>query len=162
MFVGLSLGLFLSDSPISFILYGLLGLAGGWFPDLDLHHRHRKLLHNVFALSGLTLIVYGILLYFTAYGVLEGKLAMRGSLSFAGGYLLHLLFDSLTKRGIFIFYPLSENFKIRIPLFTSRSIWGNGLAIGFGLLLIYVWADRNGYLPVLLEKLTSSLYPLFS
>ncbi len=154
MFVGLTIGLYLSNNLSEAFIAGLFGIIGAWIPDLDLRFKHRKFLHNIFALSGFTLIVYAFLAYLAVNSVLSSRIVLLGTYAFLGGYGLHLLFDSLTKRGVFILYPLSEKFRIRIPLFRSRSIWGNGFAIGFGLLIIYFWINKLGYTEFF-EKLTS-------
>ncbi len=156
MFVGLAFGLYLSNSLPEAFIAGLLGIVGAWIPDLDLRFKHRKFLHNLFAITGFTLIIYGLLEYFSINNILPPKVVVTSTYAFFSGYGLHLLFDSLTKRGVFILYPLSEKFRIRIPLFKSRSIWGNGFAIGFGLLIIYFWINKLGYIEFI-EKLTSYL-----
>ncbi len=138
MFVGGCFGLLLGVDLYSSLMSSLMGVIGGFVPDIDLRFKHRKALHNIFSLIALTMIVYGILLYVTKYTYLDPANAYRFSLAFASGMMLHILFDSTTKMGVYILFPFS-NKRLRIPIFRSNSVWANGFEISVGLFFLYLW-----------------------
>jgi len=97
------------DFDFSFIL--LTGFAA-FLPDIDwrmqyswhMGNVHRKLLHNVWVLIGLSIIVY--LLFNDLFLVL----------GVAVGFVSHLIADSFTVTGVYWLYPLgkeSEKFHLR-------------------------------------------------
>ena len=73
------------DSPTSKI--------GKRFKFLNYLFTHRGFFHSLFAL-----LIFTILLYFVNF---------LFAIAFFSGYFLHLLLDSFTKQGIFLFYPFS-------------------------------------------------------
>lgn len=151
IFVGFSFGLLVSGSDSSTIFYGIAGALGGWLPDIDLMYKHRKSLHNIFILSIIsTMLFYGLYHYASIIPFVEPR---RLVLSFTGGWFLHLLFDSLTKRGVYIFWPLS-NARLRIPIFRSDSFLGNFIAVLFGLFLLFIWFKENGIV-ILIDRIIS-------
>ncbi len=144
VFVGLTWGLLVGGSdPLVFIPSSIMGGLGGYFPDFDLRFRHRKLLHNIFVMILTSLIVYVSIRYVVIeyYGVIGEGVILRITLGFLGGYLLHLLLDSLTKMGVYILYPLSR-WRLRIPLFRSNSLWANGLGFMIGGIMFYLWVKE--------------------
>lgn len=144
MFIGGCFGLLLGEDLYSSLISSLMGAIGGYVPDIDYDCRkikHRKTLHNVFSLVALTMIVYGALLYIARYTFLDPIDAYRFSLAFGSGMALHILFDSTTKKGVWILYPFS-NKRLRIPIFKSSSVWANGFGISMGLFFLYLWIRR--------------------
>jgi len=148
IFVGFSFGLLVAGSNPSAIFYGIAGALGGWFPDIDLIYKHRKLFHNIFLLSIISTLIFFTLCYYVNIPYVEPR---RLTLSFTGGWVFHLLFDSFTKRGVYILWPLSKA-RLRIPIFRSDSILGNFIAVLFGLFLLYMWFKENGLI-VLIDKI---------
>ncbi len=73
------------DSPTSKI--------GKRFKFLNYLFAHRGFFHSLFAL-----LIFTIILYFVNYLL---------AIAFFSGYFLHLLLDSFTKQGIYLFYPFS-------------------------------------------------------
>jgi len=138
MFVGGCFGLLLGVDLYSSLVSSLMGVIGGFVPDIDLRFKHRKTLHNIFSLIALTMIVYSALLYAAKYAYLDPVNAYRFSLAFASGMALHILLDSTTKRGVYILFPFS-NRRLRIPIFKSNSVWANGFGISIGLFFLYLW-----------------------
>ena len=66
---------------------------GRRFKFLNLLFTHRGFFHSLFAL-----LIFTILLYFVNFML---------AIAFFSGYFLHLLLDSFTKQGIYLFYPFS-------------------------------------------------------
>ena len=89
------------DSPTSKI--------GKRFKFLNLLFSHRGFFHSLFAL-----LIFSVLLYFVNYLL---------ALAFFSGYFLHLLLDSFTKQGIYLFYPFSTK-KSKGPIIVG-SIFEN-------------------------------------
>ncbi len=95
--------LFLNINPVFIIIFVIAALL----PDIDNPFSkigkkvkiinylfvHRGFFHSLFAL-----LIFTILLYFFNIFI---------ATAFFSGYFLHLLLDSFTKQGIFLFYPLS-------------------------------------------------------
>jgi len=95
--------LFLNINPVFIIVFVIAALL----PDIDSPFSkigkkvkivnylfaHRGFFHSLFAL-----LIFTILLYFFDVFI---------ATAFFSGYFLHLLLDSFTKQGIFLFYPLS-------------------------------------------------------
>ncbi|ALU12605.1 hypothetical protein EYM_05635 [Ignicoccus islandicus DSM 13165] len=101
--LGFSLSVFLlGPSPsvtLTSVIYSKL-------PDFDLKLRHRKSLHNVFAMLILTSVAF--------------LMGPDAGLSALVAYSSHLLGDSLTVYGIYPFYPFS-NKRFRLAKFKSSS-----------------------------------------
>lgn len=95
---------------------------------------HRGLTHTIYGVAGWT-----ALLYFTTSNYSH-------TLWIAGGfsYLLHLLADSLTKRGIRPIPPF--HFRLRVNLMSTGTRWGSMVEGGFVLftfILVYVVFFHN-------------------
>ncbi|MCS4542103.1 MAG: metal-dependent hydrolase [Euryarchaeota archaeon] len=72
--------------------FALVAALGAYLPDL-VYFRHRKYLHNVWVLIGLSLLV----LYFSDEFV---------AIIFGLSYFLHLLLDAVTRVGVDLFWPI--------------------------------------------------------
>ncbi len=90
------------------------------FPDYDIAYKHRKLLHNVFALGIVTILTSFISTYFALAAMIS--------------YLSHLLGDMMTVRGVALFYPFSNRY-FRIARFRSDSLALNLGAVLFSILI---------------------------
>jgi len=66
---------------------------GKRFKFLNYLFAHRGFFHSLFAL-----LIFTILLYFVNFLL---------AIAFFSGYFLHLLLDSFTRQGIYLFYPFS-------------------------------------------------------
>ncbi len=144
VFIGFSLGLYLGTDLMNSIIYAFIGALGGYVPDIDLRFKHRKTLHNIFSLLISCILIYLVLKLFLNQYFLSDLINARFIiLSFDGGWLLHILLDSLTVRGVYIFYPLS-NIRLRIPLFKSDSTIGNTLSLFLGFIFVYGWMVKTG------------------
>ncbi len=143
--IGFGYGLLLGNDPVSSILYGLISSFSSYVPDTDLGYKHRKTLHNIFVLTMLSLLLYTSLIFLSRnYHLLSNNIILRIVLAFSGGWLLHLVVDSFTKRGVYWFYPLS-NVRIRIPLFRSNSLVGNVFFIMLSFIMYYYWINKMGF-----------------
>ena len=120
MALGFSLSVsLLGPSPsvaISSIFYSKL-------PDFDLKLGHRKLLHNVFAMFLLSLPAF-------IFGYKSGMAALIA-------YSSHLLGDSLTKYGVYLFYPISKK-RFRLAKFKSSSPLLNAGAVAVSAVLLLI------------------------
>lgn len=85
---------------------------GSVLPDLDLSFKHRKTLHNVFALALLALLVYTVVPRWLCPGTCV--------IGFITGWGSHILLDALTKKGVGFFYPISS-YHFRVGLCRSDS-----------------------------------------
>ena len=95
--------LFFKLNPLFIIIFILASLLpdidhpsskiGKRFRFLNIIFAHRCFFHSLFAL-----LIFTILLYFVNF---------LFAIAFFSGYFLHLLLDSFTKQGIFLFYPFS-------------------------------------------------------
>lgn len=92
-------------------------------PDYDVRYKHRKSLHNVFAMLILSL----------PWIVFSPDLFLAASLS----YFTHLLADMMTVRGVALFYPFSSKYY-RIAKFRSSSLKLNLGTIALSAILIYL------------------------
>lgn len=149
-YIGMALGFLIAGSNYYVLPYtASFGWLGGWFPDLDLRHKHRKGLHNFIATIVFTSFVYvGSYALYKEFMLLAEEVPLYISLAFVGGYILHLFFDSLTPRGVYILYPLS-NKKLRIASFKSNGLFINGLGFLIASMIIAYW---------LIKYMGSSLY----
>jgi len=123
---------FFSKSGVGILPLALVSAAGALIPDADLVAKHRSLMHNVFSLLLFSLTVNTASLAL-GYGAGESlTLASAGAFSYA----THLLLDSLTVRGVNLFWPLASRwYGARSSRFDSRlanaffSLAGIALAI---------------------------------
>jgi len=157
-YMGLALGFLIASSNYYILPYTILsGWLGGWFPDLDLKYRHRKGLHNLIAAMVFTSFIY-IASYalYSKFLLLTRDSPLYISLAFIGGYILHLFFDSLTPRGIYVLYPLSKK-CLRIASFRSDGLFINALGFLIASTIIAIWLIKytgfNIYLKILLQSL---------
>lgn len=89
---------------------------------------HRGLTHSVYGIAGWTLIIY------LATQHIDSALWIAGGLS----YLLHLLADAMTNRGIKPLPPF--NFRLRLNLMSTGTVKGSLVESGFiGLTAVLVW-----------------------
>ncbi len=155
VFIGASLGLASSiDTPLLTLYLIVLGWLGGYVPDLDLRHGHRKFLHNIWVL-GATIAVGSIIigLIYRKYPLTpysEEVFLLKTMIVFGGSWLLHILCDSLTIKGVYILYPIS-NHRFRVASFKSNGIAVNIIGILIGALFILYWINEvlgNNILPL--------------
>ncbi len=112
--LGVSATLFLSKTVFNvntwlIPLQALIAVTASTFPDIDVWLRHRRTLHNLFALILSTITVYLLLSF----------LGLPWTLIHAWitGYGLHIAADLLTAGGVALLYPLSKR-SLRL---TSRT-----------------------------------------
>jgi len=157
-YIGIALGFIIASNNYYILPYTIIsGWLGGWFPDLDLKYKHRKGLHNLIATMVFTSFIYiASYVLYSKFMLLNMEAPLYISLAFAGGYLLHLLFDSLTPRGIYVLYPLS-NKQLRIANFRSNGVFINALGFLIATTIIALWLIKytglNSYLKILIQGL---------
>ena len=108
----------------------------GTFVALAPFTTHRSWTHTIWATALWTYIGY----------LAEQHLGWQGVAVFAGGgYLSHIVADTLTKAGVRWFLPLSD-FSFKIPLISTGSTAGNALevaiCVGYGLLVLGLVVGR--------------------
>ncbi len=106
----------------------LIAIVYSKLPDLDLNAKHRKTLHNLFAMFLLSSLAF-------ALGYKSGLAALIS-------YGSHLLGDSLNKYGIYPLYPISDK-RFRLAKFKSSSTLLNLGAVAFSASLLFL---RFGWL----------------
>ncbi|ADI32187.1 metal-dependent hydrolase [Staphylothermus hellenicus] len=155
--IGFGFGLLLSRDLSLSLLYGFMGGLGGYIPDFDLAFKHRKTLHNIIVPLIIFLLSYVALLYLHVrfYSWIQFGIIKNIVIAFLGGWILHILVDSFTKRGVYILYPLS-NYRLRIPIFRSSGLVGNILFIMLAFIMYYFWLKNTG-----LENVIDYLYEYF-
>lgn len=157
-YMGIALGFLIASNNYYILPYTILfGWLGGWFPDLDLKYKHRKGLHNLIATMVFTSFIYvASYILYSEFVLLTKEAPLYISLAFTGGYILHLFFDSLTPRGIYILYPLS-NKRLRIASFRSDGLFINALGFLIASTIIAFWLIKytgfNFYLKILIQSL---------
>ena len=100
---------------------------GRRFKFLNYLFSHRGFFHSLFAL-----LIFTILLYFINYLL---------AIAFFSGYFLHLLLDSFTRQGIFLFYPFStkkSKGRIKVGSFLETIVFFIVLFLIIVLLIFYV------------------------
>jgi membrane-bound metal-dependent hydrolase YbcI (DUF457 family) len=112
---------------------------GAIYPDFDfiwwLRKWHRKLFHNIFAV---TLPASIIILIFTVYNRSYHGLLVAGAFSL--GCFVHILSDSITPTGTYVLWPLAKKFKLGIPLITTGSKAETlMMLLASGLFILYVY-----------------------
>jgi len=88
---------------------------------------HRGFFHSLFAL-----LIFSVILSFIDYLL---------ALAFFSGYFLHLLLDSFTRQGIFLFYPFStkkSKGRIRVGSFLETIVFFIVLFLIIVLLIFYL------------------------
>lgn len=148
LFIGASIGLLYCNAPELCIFYVWASATGAYLPDFDLHYRHRKLLHNIFAVFLFTFIFWMVLKEINLGIIPDKNIVWK---SFALGYLSHLLLDILTPRGVFILYPLI-NKPLSAGIFKSNSFLANALFI-LASIAIILWRTYE----LIGEKLFSTI-----
>ena len=103
--LGVSATLFLSKIVFNasiglMLLQALVAAMASIFPDLDVRLRHRRTLHNLFALTASSILVYLFLVFLDLPWTLV--------LAWIIGYGLHIAADLLTAGGVALFYPVSK------------------------------------------------------
>ena len=111
----------------------------GTFIALAPFTSHRSWTHTIWATALWTYIGY----------LAEQHLGWHGVALFAGGgYVSHLVADSLTKAGVRWFLPLS-GFSFKVPLISTGSRSGNvlevGICVGYALLVLGLVVGRMGF-----------------
>lgn len=94
-------------TPMGVLPVILVG-ASSLIPDLDLRKSHRRLLHNIFAPTVISLLAYILLEDVTTHNYVVSKAIFIGWVS-------HIFLDSLTLKGVGIFYPfLKKHYGLRL------------------------------------------------
>lgn len=113
-----------------FVFYTIVAMFSSIIPDMDLKYMHRKLLHNLFAPVLLAISVYYLLSWL-------GINACHLALSLILGWLSHVLLDTITIKGVYLFYPLVDT-KIALKICRSDSLPCNlFLSIASLIVIIY-------------------------
>lgn len=151
VYVGLVTGLLVGGSGFEAFLCGVSGAIGGYLPDLDLSLAHRKTLHNFVVPGAATLLV------FIGVEALEPGSTFKTLLhhvwaSMIIGWVLHVLADSLTSRGVYPFYPLSS-FRLRLLKLRSNSLTVNLVLLFLSSLALALWFERRGFIYEWIESL---------
>jgi len=101
---GIGSALFLLTPSIEKMVFAIFFSAlGSVFPDMDIRFRHRVFLHNVFALTIATAVLFFILKFF----INIGEYVEVSILSFTIGFFTHILLDTLTKTGVAFLWPFT-------------------------------------------------------
>jgi len=129
--------LFFKLNPLFIIIFILASLLpdidhpsskiGRRFKFLNLLFTHRGFFHSLFAL-----LIFTILLYFINFLL---------AIAFFTGYFLHLLLDSFTRQGIFLFYPFStkrSKGNIKVGSFLENIVFFIVVFIIIVLLIFYL------------------------
>ncbi|MGB9725593.1 MAG: metal-dependent hydrolase [Fervidicoccaceae archaeon] len=115
------------------------GLFFSLLPDLDVSFKHRALLHNLFSAVALSWAIP----YFSESYILSMQLSALSWIDFFAtsliAYLSHLLLDLITKGGVELFWPLSEN-RFRIASLRYNDPAANALlSLAGGLLIVFTF-----------------------
>ena len=114
-------------------LLALSVFAGALFPDIDfiwiLRKWHRKLLHNIFAVA-----IVAFLLWFGFLKSIHNSTLVAGT--FALGSMVHIGEDSLTEHGTYIFWPMSNKFRLHWRI--STGTWEERIAMWIIVALIFI------------------------
>ena len=113
------------DNRIALFIF--IAVSSSLIPDLDLKHGHRKALHNVFIPMLLAFIFYWLLPYLDVNRVFV--------VPFLIGWLSHLLLDTLTIKGVYLFYPILD-VGISFKICRSSSVFCNTLIVMLSLIII--------------------------
>jgi len=109
---------------IDAIIIALLTMIGGIIPDIDILFEHRKLLHNVFAISLFALMAYMVTSFLVHDVGLLTVSPLYSSLAMMLGMLSHIFLDMLTVRGVAVLYPLTTS-RIKILRLRARDPYAN-------------------------------------
>jgi len=130
---GVGTAIYLCNPPPEILMWcGMFALLGSIFPDFDLKHKHRMLLHNVFSLFILSILLAFLFRYIGSYNLYY-------IWSFIIGYVSHLFSDMFTKAGVALFYPLNSN-RVRVTRVRYDNPLINIFFVVIGLLLIIKYA----------------------
>jgi len=142
---GAGITIYLIDPSIGdFFPILLVAIISSNIPDIDLKFKHRRLLHNVFAPVVISIIInYFLTNYdFPVISQLKNKIIA----SFLVGYYSHLFLDSLTYRGIDLFWPLQKkSYGIKSTRF-DNIVW-NFIVSFIGILFLVLWVAKPYFLP---------------
>ncbi len=148
--IGAISGLFFASKLYLVPLCLIIGGIGGYIPDFDLRFGHRKSLHNLFSVLIGVISLYLLINIFPLNLLRDNTWSL--TLSFAAGWLLHICCDSLTKRGVYIFWPFSNRvYGLRIFRSDSFASTATGFIIAFILLLS--WLIYSGVLEQMIKYL---------
>ncbi len=107
----IAFGVFIFSLLAYFLDYNFIYLIplaiGAIIPDIDIKFKHRKILHNIWILSGIAIAIGYY--YNWRWGIL-----------FSIGWISHLILDSLTPMGIYPFWPMRYHFRIKSPIVTGN------------------------------------------
>lgn len=135
--VGFSLYM-LSPRPYYINETVVFAILGSIVPDLDIKYNHRTLLHNIFTLL-LTSMLLAIILLLHLKIPFEPTKYITTSYSIA--YALHILLDTLTIKGVKLFWPFSRS-SISISRMKYDDLKLNISLSTIGILLLVVYVLR--------------------
>jgi len=128
LLLGVALGSYIGSDVFSSLIAATLSGLSSLIPDLDLHLKHRKSLHNIFAVAVFTI---GVALLLVKLGIYEKYIIE----SIAVGWLSHIFADMLNIQGVYIFYPFS-NISFSLKIGRSNSIVLNAIVSLASLVLL--------------------------
>lgn len=131
--LGFAVGMYLGWDLESSMIAAVVSSIGASIPDIDLKFKHRKTLHNIFAMAVLVTIVL-LVSWFTGSPRRESLLVVS---ALAAGWLSHVLSDMLNYQKVFIFYPFSD-FSVALGVARSNNPVLNMLLSAGAAALIYL------------------------
>lgn len=144
VYVGLVAGIVFGGTGFRAVICGLCGALGGYIPDIDLSLSHRKTLHNLTAPASLIILLY-ILVKALDLDPSISVILKYATISTALGWVLHIVTDSLTSKGVYPLYPFSK-FRLRLLRLRSNSLSANLALIILTSLIFLWWFERKGFI----------------
>uniref|UniRef100_A0A7J3ZLB3 Metal-dependent hydrolase n=1 Tax=Fervidicoccus fontis TaxID=683846 RepID=A0A7J3ZLB3_9CREN len=138
--VGATLSLF--NPPADLVPLVLVpALIASVLPDLDLRFKHRSALHNLFAMSLLTVLFYKTISSSLLSSLVVESTIKVATLAFPFAYSTHLILDSFTKQGVALLWPLSQR---RFGLSATRHDDPilNAILSLTGIMLLTLWLSK--------------------
>ncbi len=144
--VGLSLCI-INPNVYNTIPVIILSALSSIIPDFDLKIKHRKTFHNINFMIIYIILIYIVVRYINTYLNINVLLNINTNtiiIAALTGYASHIVLDSLTLRGVDLFWPFSnKRFGLMATRFDSR-LWNTVLTL-IGLLLIILWFKSRAY-----------------
>jgi inner membrane protein len=110
------------------LLHAMVAVAFTILPDLDLHDKHRRALHNIFAAIIFSFTV-SIPLTIMGSNNIQNMNPMYMFLTAITAYTSHLFLDSLTLRGIDILWPVSKRIVGLRTVSSNSREWNLALSL---------------------------------
>jgi len=156
--LGAAIGLSIAGTRIEYSIPCMVfGWIGGWFPDLDLKFKHRKTLHSLISMLSASALVYTVLSVVEAFLGLN-TMAYFLTLSFFSGWILHVISDSLTVKGVYILWPISD-YRLRLASFKSNSLLLNiiGVLLSLTIIIFLIYSMYLRYYSIIFESIKNIL-----